>query len=502
MRHALALAAATPAAMAAGATSLAAGVPADVALPASGGPAPQAMRGAAPNGAGEAAREPAREAAGDAGPAGSPAEGRGDGGPALRAGAGRAEVVFAPTLYPMEGFVAQHDALAARVLLLDSAGVRTAIAVIDITSMSAALVAGMKAVVAREAALATEQVLICASHTFSAPHVFAPGDSLAGADVAHNDAILQCYTSALSQAAAQAHATLQTATLGYGEGSSRVGVNRDVPTPAGWWLGANDDGYSDPTIGVVRIDGQSGAPLAILLNAAVQPSIMDGSQRSAGGKLITADLAGAAARHIEQHYAGAVAMFLIGAAGDQAPLMQANRHVVRDDGSVTRVDAHEAGFLLVDQLGEKLGSAAARVAAGIKPAQAPTVTLRRDSVQLDARVYISHTPPAGPVASIEYQPAGQTTLPFVLLQLGGLALVGVQPELSASIGAQIRAASPYRQTLVATMVDGAAKYLPERQAYQRTTYEARSSPFAPGAAEAAATAIVAGLRKMKQDHKD
>jgi neutral ceramidase len=414
----------------------------------------------------------------------------------LRAGAGRAEISFPAALYPLEGFVAQHDPLHARVLLLDSGGQRIALAVIDITSMSAALVAAMKQVLTRVAQVPAEQAILCASHTFSAPHV-----SPAGTDMAHGDAVLACYTSALAAAAAQAAGAMRPGTLGYGEGVSRIGVNRDVPTPAGWWLGSNAGGHSDPAIGVLRIDGPDGAPLAILLNAAVQPSVMDGSQRAAGGRLVTADLAGAAVRHIEQHFDGAtVALFLIGAAGDQAPLFQANRHVVRDDGSVTRVDAHEAGWSEMDRLGAALGGAAVGVAGGIKTSPSALVALRRDSVQLDARVYASRTPPTGPVATLAYEPDGKAALPFVLLQLGEMMLVGVQPELSAIVGARIKAASPYRHTIVATMVDGAAKYLPDLQAYQRYTYEARSSPYAPGAAEAAERAIVARMKQMKQEH--
>lgn len=429
-------------------------------------------------------------AAVDAAPGGGSAEA------GLRAGAGRAEIGFPAALYPLEGYAGQHDALCARVLLLESGGRRIALAVIDITSMGDALVAGMKAILARVADVPAEQAIVCASHTFSAPHVAAS----AGAEAAHNDAVLACYTTALSAAAAQALGTLQAASFGYGEGSARVGVNRDVPTPGGWWLGSNQRGHSDPTIGVVRVDGADGAPLAVLLNAAVQPSVMDGSQRAEGGKLITADLAGAAVRHVEQHYGGAaVALFLIGAAGDQAPLFQANRHVVRDDGSVVRVDAHEAGWSHLERLGETLGGAALRVADQITTSSSPVVALRRDSVQLDARVYTSRTPPSGPVSTLIYEPAGKTALPFVLLQLGELVLVGVQPELSAIVGARIRAASPYRHTIVATMVDGAAKYLPDRQAYERYTYEARSSPFAPGAAEAASLAIAARLQRMKHE---
>lgn len=412
---------------------------------------------------------------------------------ALQAGAGRADVVFPAAQFPLEGFVGQHDALCARVLLLDRAGLKIALAIIDITSLGDAVVTSMKAVLSRVVDVPAEQVIICASHTFSAPHVGSP---------TADTALLNCYTTALAQAAVQALQRLQPARLGYGSGISRVGVNRDIPTPGGWWLGSNDDGYVDPTIGVLRINALDGRPLALLLNAAVQPSVMDGSQRVEGGKLITADLAGVAARHIEQHFGGAsVALFLIGAAGDQAPLFQANRHVVKADGSVERVDLNEAGWPLLSLLGEKLGSAAVRVADTIQTKPVYRLALRREQVALEARVYSSRKPPATPVTNFSYELADKVSLPFTLLDLGELVIVGLQPELSAVTGARIKSSSPYRNTFVLTMADGAAKYLPEQQAYTRFTYEARSSPFAPGGAEVAEQAINTALKQLYHSYQ-
>jgi neutral ceramidase len=415
----------------------------------------------------------------------------------LRAGAGRADVLFAAELYPLDGFAGQHDPLAVRVLLLDSAGMRIAIAVIDLTSISGEMISGMKAILTKVTGVPAERAIVCASHTFSTPHVFPSDHTPPGTDLQRNNAILACFEAALLSAATQAARTLQPARLGYGVGTSRVAVNRDVATSGGWWLGSNDSGYTDPAVGVLRIDALDGKPLAILMNAAVQPSVMDGSQRAQGGKLISADLAGAAARHVEQYFgAGAVAMVMVGAAGDQAPYLQAYRHVVNADGSVGRVDIHEAGFALVDLLGEKLGGEVVRVAEGIKTVAGHALDIRRDSVEVEARKFSPQNAASGPVTSFDYQAGGKAAIPVVLLQLGEVVLVGVQPELSAIVGAQIRAGSPYAHTIVATMVDGAAKYLPDQQAFDRYTYEARSSPYAPGAAEAATGAIVARLKQM------
>lgn len=417
------------------------------------------------------------------------------------AGAGRADIVFSADLYPLDGFVGERDPLSVRLLLLDDGGKRMGIAVVDLTSISDAMISAIKTILADVAGVAAENALVCASHTFSTPHIFSAGQAPTGTDLARNDAALRAVEAALRTAATQAVANLQPARLGFGSGTSRVNVNRDVPTPYGWWLGANDAGFADPFLGVLRIDGLDGKPLAILMNFAVQSSVMDGSQRSAGGRLISADLAGAAARHVETHYgSGAVALFLVGAAGDQAPYLQANRHVVNQDGSVGQTDLHEAGFMLLDLLGERLGADVVRVAQHIVTQPGGELEMRRESIAVDSQSFTPEDKPVGPVTAFNYKIGAQRTLPVILMRIGGMVLVGMQPELSASIGAQIRRGSPYPQIMVATMVDGAAKYMPDAQSYDRFTYEARNSPYAKGAAEVAATTIVDKLKRMKDSH--
>ena len=65
------------------------------------------------------------------------------------AGAGRADVALPAALFPIDGFVGQHDPLTARVLLLDDGTARVAIATVDLTSLSGETVAAAKAVLAQ-----------------------------------------------------------------------------------------------------------------------------------------------------------------------------------------------------------------------------------------------------------------------------------------------------------------------------------------------------------------
>lgn len=88
---------------------------------------------------------------------------------------------------------------------------------------------------------------------------------------ARKAAALHAFKAAVLDAARQAKAGLKPARLGFGLWMSGVNVNRNVETPHGWWLGANDVGYSDHTLGVLCIGGPDGRPLAVLMKAKLWP---------------------------------------------------------------------------------------------------------------------------------------------------------------------------------------------------------------------------------------
>ncbi|QGY32785.1 hypothetical protein [Pantoea cypripedii] len=414
----------------------------------------------------------------------------------LRAGVGRSNVNLTDLL-PIGDFTGEHDALFIRALLLNDGQLSQAMVVVDLTSLALSLVADMKAIVQEITGIPASQVIIIASHSFSTPHIpdTTRGDSLSPQD----KKLIEAYCDALRIAIKQAFSGLVPAKMGAGAGFSRIGVNRDVETASGWWLGADESGFSDPHTGVVRIDGRDGQPLAVLINYAVQPAVMDASRNAAGGRLISADLAGFTVSHVETYFgAGTVAFYLPGAAGDQVPYLQANRHVSGTDGKPARKDVHEAGFVIAEMLGERLGNEVGKVCSAIKTGPVKPLALFRKSVSVPVVNFSAKNAPTGPLSAFRYTPAGYADMPITLMRWGDIVFVCVQPELNAVTGALIRNASPFPHTFIVTMADGAAKYMPDKQSYTRFTYEARSSPFAPGAAEKAAAFIVAQLENIKE----
>jgi hypothetical protein len=291
--------------------------------------------------------------------------------------------------------------------------------------------------------------------------------------------------------------------VGFGVGATDVNINRDLPTPKGWAFGSNSAGFSDKSLPVVRIDGADGQPIAVLMNVSVRSVVLDESKDDNGGRAVTADPSGAAAHYVEIWYGGGtVALFLMGAAVDQEPALVGNRYVLNPDGTLTRKDLREAGFTLLDLLGERLGSETIEAAESIKATVTPTVEIERRTLKVPSQCRAGRAPSNSPVPSYTYATGPDINFPVVLMRIGDIAIVGVQPELGSSIGAQIKAQSPFAHTIVAVMVDGGAKYMVDAQSYDHFTNEARGSQFAQGAAEITVKGIEALLKEMKQSAGD
>ena len=424
--------------------------------------------------------------------------------PGFSAGAGRAQILLLDPLFPMDGFTGVHDPVHVRVALLDDSRRQIAIVVVEMTSLAEESVDELRGIVADAAAMDVSQIIVSASHTFSVPHLV-PRSSQGTADEPKNSMLADTLADATRAAAVAAVEARRPARVRAGRGYSRVAVNRDVETEGGWWLGADDGGTSDPEVEVVRIEDLEGRPIAVLFNYGVQSSVMNESFEDDGSRLVTADLAGAAARHIERQYADdVVALFIIGAAGDQAPYLSSNRYSLDAQRRLSRRDGGSSGHLLVELLGERLGAAVVRIIENGCDEGSDTVSVSctAHEVTVPAQIAPASFRDLAPTRDYQFGSDGNRPVPFWILVLGEIRVIGLQAELSASSGILIKQRFPAVHTLVATMVNGAAKYLPDASAYQRMTYEAMSARYAAGAAEFVAGRIIEALASSLSDHPE
>jgi hypothetical protein len=91
-----------------------------------------------------------------------------------------------------------------------------------------------------------------------------------------------------------------------------------------------------------------------------------------------------------------------------------------------------------------------------------------------------------------YEDADPVDIRLSLLRIGDIIIGGVNAEVFTMIAQRLKAESPYKHTMMATLTNGSAAsgYIPNDSAFGYQTFEVLSSRLKPGCAE---TAIVDGL---------
>ncbi len=269
----------------------------------------------------------------------------------LFAGVARVEVT-PPVGSPMAGYSARegpstgvHDPLFATVLVLKTPGTTIAIVSCDLRSFPSERIVKL----ARERKLA-DQVLIAVTHNHSGPLTW---EDKSWPHPEHSwfadteDKIMR----ALETAARHTF----PARIAAGFGEIYLGHNRRVVSADGkvtmLWRNADKQPTAplDPTLGVIRIDDDSGKPRALIVNYACHAVVLGPDNR-----LISADYPGYLARRVEHELAGAFCLFTQGAAGDINPYLD-------------KQPISQNGFGEAEKMGNALADAALIVAGKLKP---------------------------------------------------------------------------------------------------------------------------------------
>ena len=265
----------------------------------------------------------------------------------FRAGAARLDITPAPdSALPMSGYAGReagfkriHDRLYARAVVVDDGARQAALVIADISAISTTFWEKMSARMAEAVRIPREYIVLAATHTHGGPSLGYLTDD--------PDTKLTAYTrefeNKLIEVLRQAKANLQPARVGAGKGRASVNMNRSARLAnGGWWLGANPDGPSDKTVGVIKFETPDGKPIAFLINYAVHGTVMGARQLFHHRGPARRHLAVRGARLRRQD----VAIWSSGAAGDQNPIYRGAKSF--DD---------------VDVLGRILGEEVLRVSA-------------------------------------------------------------------------------------------------------------------------------------------
>ena len=395
----------------------------------------------------------------------------------LHAGAAKADITPADltALNPMGGgsFTGVHDPLFLRAIVLGDGTEEAALVSCDL--IEAGDMTDVRKRIERELGIPYGHIFITATHSHNAPRIglVSPG-SLAHGGGPEVAAYTEHVYDTMVEALRQARASARPARFGLGTGTADVNVNRDEYADGTWRLGYNPEGPSDKTVWVIKFETLDGAPIAVLINYAVHSTV------TLGTKEISGDLAGAAARHVEQHLGGdVVAVWTPGPLGDQAPRVCLER--APGEAPAFAYQAMEAQGLLV-------GAEVVRVARSV------TTLSSAGRVRAADRV-VSCPVKRGVDVMADMK---QEDVPFVdlrigLILLGQIALVGVSGEVVTRICRRLRRESPHASTILISIVNDRIGYIADDEAYDRPTHEVNGSPVRRGYAE---NAIVTGAIDM------
>lgn len=351
-----------------------------------------------------------------------------------------------------------HDRLYHRIAALDDGTTSVYLIATDCCTISPEFYDGFCARLEAEAGIKPVQVWWSTTHTHSGPHV-GPQDlgSLFGGtlgdrfSIEHDTAYWDFVQTQLLAGVKEARAQLQPARLGVGIGEARANINRRELRDGKIVLGENPEGPVDRQLGLIRLDTLDGKPIGLIANYAIHGTCLHG-----GNTLISGDAPGWVSTYVEDKI-GVPVLFVNGAEGNTAPFP-----TVGNDITDPRIKSFE------QTLGEPV------LALNQTITTTPDVVLGVDRTDIlsprkeglgwiDALAAYAPTDPEGkPLVRI----------PVPTLTLNGETVIWAAPlELFSEIALNVRAASPFKNTLYFGLTNGSLLYLPTKAAFAEGGYE-------------------------------
>lgn len=415
----------------------------------------------------------------------------------LMVGAGKAQIQFVKEMLPTEGFNDIHDLPYAGVIALDQ-GMKCALVSFDLVMLSDSMIAKCREIVAKTIGTDAENVWVHVTHAISTPHEpgpMGPPDKRGPVTERHKEQIAMFQKAILEalQEAADKAANMVPCKMGTGDIQCMLNANRDVEFDAGWWINVGD-GSSDHTLRAIKFEDMNGKMVAAILNYDMKPCTIDNSEMGQVTRKICADVPGIGC-HVLEEELGAPVLYFMAAAADQVPRDMALLEEVGEDGKAYRVDKGvQYGLNLVEEYTKEFVADAKSVLTGITCNDAEPV------IRSTENSFMWQTKPRGKMTPLKEETwcaDGVKEVGVNILALGDTAFVGFKPEVCNATSQQIKAGSPFANTLLISMVNGGFKYMPDKSAYERVTWESQSAGLMPGAAEEFVKCTIEALNSVR-----
>ena len=419
-----------------------------------------------------------------------------------------------------------HDDLAAQALVLGDGDAKVAIAGVDLLALGSRIADDIRERASAVAGIPADSILICATHTHSAPafNIFAtprvdakPAD---GRDLEWERALPEKIAAAIIQA----HENLEPATLRAATAPFTLGINRRLMRPNRQiQLAANRLGPADAEVQALGAYRPDGSPLAFIMNYPCHGVVL-----CEDNLLYSRDWPGFAMDEIETAASSAagsrpISIFLQGATGNIDPRSRGNFEVAEQYGRAM-------GRSAFDALARAPSVADARIAVRrialnleLKDLSADLAIARDCAAQTQAsldnhrggdgyqlkRLRDHHAQSRAALSALEALEEQNRrdrrvdltrrdlATAMTLVTVGNLAIVGIPGELFVELGLALKATAHFAHTYVAGYCNDLIGYIPTRAAYAEGGYEVDTARIAAGSGETMVKTALAALAAMR-----
>ena len=355
-----------------------------------------------------------------------------------------------------------HDPLKVRGLVLESDKSRVLWLTLDLVGVDPSLLTALRERLAQRGQRYSA-VIVSASHTHSGQGAYAESRLFGFVAIDRLSLPVRArILDGLDEAARRAEASKVKARVAFGRADVTGITESRVQAPL------------DPELGVVRVTGQDGRPLAILWNYAIH-----GTALGRDNLLVSGDLMGDASTRLE-HELGVPALYVNGAVGDVSPRPRGWTGVQAGGQALAAGALRAWSQARVESGGVEVATERAKM-------PAPTVSLHN---------CLGGWAPAW--MSIGLQEAFPTSTEVMAVRIGRTAWVTVPGELETSLGLDLksRAWERFDRVLIAGLANDYLGYFLTPVDYRRASYIACASLYGERGGEIMRDAAVAALGRL------
>src|ERR1700722_3766055 len=419
-----------------------------------------------------------------------------------------------------------HDDLAAQALVFSDGANKVAIAGVEVLAIGIRIADDIRERVAARTGIPADSILVCATHTHSAPafNVFATPRADAkpaeGRDLEWERALPEKIASAIIQA----NENLEPATLRAAASQFTLGINRRLMRPHRQiQLAANRSGPADAEVSTLAAYRTNGTPIAFIMNYPCHGVVL-----CEDNLLYSRDWPGFAMDEMETAAACAggprpITLFIQGATGNIDPRSRDNCEVAEDHG-------RPMGRGAFDTLEHAPSIADARIVARrialnlkLKDLSDDLAIARSCAAQTQAsldnhrggdgyqmkRLRDHHAQSLAALAALEAieeqnrrdrrvnLERHELSTAITVVTVGDIAMVGIPGELFVELGLAIKATPNFARIFVAGYCNDLIGYIPTRAAYPEGGYEVDTARIAAGSGETIVDAALSSLAAMR-----